>query len=75
MIPQLLQNAHLLQNIYFSKCGISLDISLILNNEPIPWKKSYRYIGIHLDSKLTWSLHIQETQKKQKERRDPYLHY
>lgn len=36
----------------------------MLNNEPIPWEHNYKYLGLHLDSKLTWCLHIQKTLEK-----------
>ena len=32
--------------------------NLILNNEPIPWGTSYKYLGMHLDSKLMWQKHM-----------------
>jgi hypothetical protein len=31
---------------------------LLLNNEPIPTRTEVKYLGLHLDSKLTWRHHI-----------------
>lgn len=40
------------------------DNNFILNNEPVPLVDLYKYLGIHLDSKLSWQLHLRETVKK-----------
>ena len=44
--------------VYFSSC------SLRINQTTIPQGSTVKYLGLHLDSKLTWREHI--TKKKEK---------
>lgn len=49
--------------IFFTNTRFTPDANLNfkLYDQPIPWKSDYKYLGIHLDSKLTWVKHITET--------------
>ena len=42
----------------------TMDIKLLVNNKPIKEKKSIRYLGIIIDSHLTWKSHISFIGKK-----------
>lgn len=37
---------------------------LVINGTPIPWKKTAKYLGVTLDSTLTWRPHIEELRSK-----------
>ena len=50
--------------IFFTNQNFTPNNNLILNNEPIPWETSYKYLGMHLDSKLMWQKHISESLDK-----------
>jgi hypothetical protein len=38
---------------------------VMLNNKPILMKNKVKYLGLHLDRRLTWKTHIKAKKKKQ----------
>ena len=38
--------------------------TIYLGNQPIEWVKSYKYLGVTIDDKLTWNQHIQNVSNK-----------
>ena len=52
--------------IFFTRKNITSDANFLLNNQTIPWEASYKYLGLHVDSKLQWHKLITETLSKAK---------
>ena len=53
--------------IVFSNCNKSYDtdsVTVKLNNVEIPRVEKTKFLGVIVDSKLTWKFHIQELEKK-----------
>ncbi|KAL3290506.1 hypothetical protein HHI36_023842 [Cryptolaemus montrouzieri] len=48
---------------FFSK-AIRQPPNLIINGSKIPWKRSVKYLGIHLDKRLTWNKQIDAVRNK-----------
>ena len=42
--------------------------NLIINGKKVPFSETMRYLGVHLDTKLTWKYHIDKTLKICKQR-------
>ena len=38
--------------------------NIYLNNQPVEWVRSIKYMGVILDDKLTWNLHLKHVSKK-----------
>ena len=38
--------------------------NIYLNNQPVEWVRSIKYLGVILDDKLTWNLHLKHVSKK-----------
>ena len=36
---------------------------LIINQHPVPFSETMRYLGVFIDNKLTWKTHIEKTLK------------
>lgn len=78
---QLQHHIHILEN-YFTRWKIKINPSktqaihfsrartdpprVYINNTPIPWAKSVRYLGVELDKSLTFSKHVSNIIKKLK---------
>ena len=45
--------------IFTHRKNVTLDQPLIYNGTPLPIQTTVKYLGVHLDSKLTWSTHLQ----------------
>ena len=52
--------------IFFTRKNYTPNANLLLNNQAILWETSYKYLGLHLDSKLQWHKHITEKLSKAK---------
>lgn len=54
-------NAHKSSIICFTYLKTQAHFTVTLNNTPIPEKQSVTYLGLTLDQRLTWHIHIQQT--------------
>lgn len=52
----------------FTICRKSFEETMVLNGMPIPSSNCVRYLGVQLDSKLTWSEHIKQLVTKVRQR-------
>lgn len=58
-------NAEKSAAVFFSKRrGIRAPAELKLNNRPIPWKDTAKYLGVTLDKRLTWGPHFSTIAQK-----------
>ena len=44
--------------IIFTRRRPLININVQINGQPVPWSKKIKYLGVHLDSKLTFTHHI-----------------
>lgn len=49
------------QEIYPRRLILQCLMLIKLNDEPVTWNTDYKYLGIHLDSKLSWCKHNTKT--------------
>lgn len=52
-------NPNKTQAIYFSH-KFKLPPKIHINNQPIPWSNNITYLGVIIDRRLTWNLHIKK---------------
>lgn len=58
-------NATKTQAIYFSRCTKNIpDTEIILDGDNVPWSGEVKYLGIHLDKRLTFASHISKSIEK-----------
>lgn len=50
--------------VMFTRKLVYDDTLLFLNNTPIPWSKTVKYLGVTLDKNLCWKKHIENTRNK-----------
>lgn len=59
-------NAKKTQAVLFTKKNKLLNLRLELNGQGIPLSTSVKFLGVHLDSKLMWSVHLDAAIRKAK---------
>jgi Reverse transcriptase (RNA-dependent DNA polymerase) len=58
-------NATKTQAIYFSRCTKNVSqTSIVLDGNSIPWSKEVKYLGVHLDTRLTFAIQKSQSQLK-----------
>jgi hypothetical protein len=58
-------NATKTQAIYFSRCTKNVpQTSIVLDGNSIPWSKEVKYLGVHLDARLTFATQVSKSIEK-----------